>query len=334
MMNLVEVYGRGGIWGGSSRMQIYRGKKKALEILEGNHAKSYGKLAQYAVEIRKANPGRLVKLELERIPPNLNLTNIQKEGCRPFIGLDGFHLKGSFGEVCWMKWALGGNNGLYPLDYGVVESEGKEDSWSFFLYCAHSIIDGPQRELISEIDAAIEKVMPEATRRRCCRHPLSNFKKKFQVKKLGDSRTYKVRNFTLAMDEIKQESPEAYAWLVKVPIAEWARHTFDPKIEHVVAKCGRSVESLESMQRPKTAQHPKERKRLGVEKVGRGMMSLILELVALEGPAPCWQGAWTVDCGLAILATRKSCQDHEEQWGASSTRNWGEEDHQSTQLAQ
>ncbi|GFY97440.1 hypothetical protein Acr_11g0017460 [Actinidia rufa] len=102
--DLVEVYGVA-----ASKMQIYIGKKQALEILEGNHAKSYGKLAQYAVEIRKANPGSWVKLELERISPNLNLPTF----------------KSLLDEV-----ALGGNNGLYPLDYGVVESEGK-DSWAY-----------------------------------------------------------------------------------------------------------------------------------------------------------------------------------------------------------
>ncbi|GFY87982.1 hypothetical protein Acr_05g0016210 [Actinidia rufa] len=33
------------------------------------------------------------------------------------------------------------------------------------------------------------------------------------------------------MDEIKQVSPETHALLVKFPIAEWARHTFDPSVK-------------------------------------------------------------------------------------------------------
>ncbi|GFY97437.1 hypothetical protein Acr_11g0017430 [Actinidia rufa] len=233
-------------------------------------------LAQYAVEIRKANPGSWVKLELERIPPNLNLPTFKrffisfsaiqegfKEGCRPFIGLDGFHLKGSFSEVLLDEVALGGNNGLYPLDYGVVESEGK-DSWSFFLYCAHSIIDEPQR------------------------YPWIITTARQKVKKLGDSRTYTVKNFTLAMDEIKQESPETYAWPVKVPIAEWARHTFDPsvKIDHIINNLVESLNNwLGNARETQYSLHLLKGRRLGVEKVGRGMMSLILELVALEGPA-------------------------------------------------
>ena len=41
-------------------MQLYRGKKKALEIIEGNHARSYTLHPKCAGEIRKTNPGSLV----------------------------------------------------------------------------------------------------------------------------------------------------------------------------------------------------------------------------------------------------------------------------------
>ena len=54
------------------------------------------------------------------------------EGCRPFIGMDGCHLKGPYGGVVISAVGLDGNNGLFPLAFAVVESENKE-SWSFFL---------------------------------------------------------------------------------------------------------------------------------------------------------------------------------------------------------
>ncbi|GFY97434.1 hypothetical protein Acr_11g0017400 [Actinidia rufa] len=64
------------------------------------------------------------------------------EATSTYINLDSN--KGSFGTVLLATVALDVNNGLYPLDYGIVESEGK-NSWSFFLYYVHSIIDGSQR---------------------------------------------------------------------------------------------------------------------------------------------------------------------------------------------
>lgn len=82
----------------TSRMQLYRGKRKALEEIEGNHATSYSKLPKYANEIMKINPGSLVKIERDRVGPKLDvvmfkrifisLAAIQKgfkDGCRPFM---------------------------------------------------------------------------------------------------------------------------------------------------------------------------------------------------------------------------------------------------------
>ncbi|KAA8536950.1 hypothetical protein F0562_029428 [Nyssa sinensis] len=62
-----------------SRMQLYKAKRKALEKLEGSHAKSYAKISGYAHEVRKTNPGSLVKLELERIHPNPELPTFKSD---------------------------------------------------------------------------------------------------------------------------------------------------------------------------------------------------------------------------------------------------------------
>ena len=127
------------------RMQLYRGKRNALKSIEGGHTESYRKLPKYAVEVRNTNPGSIVKLELERISPNFNLPTFKrfficlfanqtgfKNGCRPFIGVDGCHLKGPYGGILLAAVALHGNNGLFPLAIAVVESECKA-SWAFFL---------------------------------------------------------------------------------------------------------------------------------------------------------------------------------------------------------
>ena len=46
--------------------------------------------------------------------------------CRPLIGIDGCHLKAPFGGVLLAIIGLDGNNGLFPIAVGVVESEGRE----------------------------------------------------------------------------------------------------------------------------------------------------------------------------------------------------------------
>lgn len=67
-------------------------------------------------------------------------------GCRPFLGIDGCHLKGPFGGVLLAAISLDGNNGLFPVAIAIVEVECK-DSWLFFLHhldaALVSMIDKP-----------------------------------------------------------------------------------------------------------------------------------------------------------------------------------------------
>ena len=52
-------------------------------------------------------------------------------GYRPFIGVDGCFLKGPYKGVLLTAMGLDANNGYFPLAYGVVEKENK-DNWGYF----------------------------------------------------------------------------------------------------------------------------------------------------------------------------------------------------------
>lgn len=53
-----------------SYMQAFRAKQKALDNIRGKHEVQYGKLWDYATEIRRAMPGSTVKLLTEDAMPN------------------------------------------------------------------------------------------------------------------------------------------------------------------------------------------------------------------------------------------------------------------------
>jgi len=55
-----------------------------------------------------------------------------KHGCRQFIGIDGFHLNGSFGGVLLSIVSLDVNNGLFPLVVTIVEVKNR-DPWTWYL---------------------------------------------------------------------------------------------------------------------------------------------------------------------------------------------------------
>ncbi|KAF8395044.1 hypothetical protein HHK36_018983 [Tetracentron sinense] len=100
-------------------------------------------------------------------------------GCRPFIGMDGYFLKGPFGGMLLTALALDGDLGIYPIAFVVVESKTKE-SWKFFICHLHSVL-GDVRDLTLMTDRqkgvlpAIEEIMPEANNKYCARHIYSNF---------------------------------------------------------------------------------------------------------------------------------------------------------------
>ena len=61
------------------------------------------------------------------------------KGCRPFFGVDGTFLRGPFKGILISVVALDGNNRLFPMAIGVVETE-SQDSWIWFMEKLKSVI--------------------------------------------------------------------------------------------------------------------------------------------------------------------------------------------------
>ena len=127
-----------------NRSQIYRTKRKALEMIQGNHKEQYNMLWDYCEMVRRSNPNSVLLLKVER--PSLEILPVFQRlfvclsairdgfvaGCRPMIGLDGCHLKGPYGGQMLHAVGKDGNEGMYPIAFAVVEAETK-DSWTWFL---------------------------------------------------------------------------------------------------------------------------------------------------------------------------------------------------------
>ena len=90
------------------RSRLYRARNRGKGEDVGSHSNGYKKLAKYAQLVRQTNPRSYMKMQLDRLDITQNPTfkrffvcfeAMRKgfvEGCRPFIGLDGCHLKGNF----------------------------------------------------------------------------------------------------------------------------------------------------------------------------------------------------------------------------------------------
>ncbi|KAK0597529.1 hypothetical protein LWI29_026215 [Acer saccharum] len=120
--------------------RLYGVKHRVLRQIRSEHEHSFKYLGQYAYILNQTNPGVAIHMRVQKpvsIFHRLFLSfEAQKlgflEGCRPFIGLDGCHLKGPCGGILLSAVALDANSGLFPLAVCICEKETKY-SWMWFL---------------------------------------------------------------------------------------------------------------------------------------------------------------------------------------------------------
>ena len=103
---------------------MYRSRKVARGLITGNEEAQYGLLRDYVEMIRRTDVGSKVILQIEMenedAEPKFKMIyiryNAQKVsflgGCKPFVGLDGCHLKGRFGGQLLSATAKDGNDNI------------------------------------------------------------------------------------------------------------------------------------------------------------------------------------------------------------------------------
>ncbi|KAH9753011.1 SWIM-type domain-containing protein [Citrus sinensis] len=196
-------------------------------IRSADHIACYGKLLKYAHILMKMNRGACVKVKVKR--PLSNSPVFQRfflsfpalkvgylTGCRPFIGLDGCHLKGPYRGVLLSAVALDDDSGIFPLAFCICEVE-NYDSWSYFLSLLYEFIGADDH-----------------------RHIFANLKCKFPgLNVMGlfwkACRAANQYDFERAMSQIRAKDQNCYEWLRKIPPAQWSRSGFDHhvKSDHV-----------------------------------------------------------------------------------------------------
>ncbi|PON49589.1 hypothetical protein PanWU01x14_229050 [Parasponia andersonii] len=137
------------------KMKLYRARNKTRREAKEDHDASNAKLRNYCHMVLLTNPRNIAILhslvqpepipmepdsihsDLRPIPvepvpiPRFKRCFIYLEGaiasflnrCRPFIGLDGCHLKGPYGGIMVTVMSVYENLGFYSLSYAIVEQE-------------------------------------------------------------------------------------------------------------------------------------------------------------------------------------------------------------------
>ncbi|KAK1318674.1 hypothetical protein QJS10_CPB04g01530 [Acorus calamus] len=115
--------------------RVLKAKGKALELMHGKPEESYKHIPELREELLKANPCSIVEYQLDvdnsfmRFFVCLGACRLGfLDGCRPFIGLDGCHLKGFYKGIMLSATFVDADSCLFPLAFAAVESE-TGDSW-------------------------------------------------------------------------------------------------------------------------------------------------------------------------------------------------------------
>ncbi|XP_058756260.1 uncharacterized protein LOC131629496 [Vicia villosa] len=227
--------------------RAFKARQLARQVVEGDASKQYSMLWSYGAELKRASIGNTFKLNIHTPGPGLQprfekcymcLDGTKKavtQSCRPFIGLDGCHLKNKYGGILLVAVGRDPNDQYLPLAFGVVETESKE-TWSWFMKLLIEDIGDKRWCFMSDQQKGLVQVFeeeyPAYEHRFCLRHLYANFKKKF-----GGGTLYRDLMMAAAkatyfeahdakMMEIKEANPEAFEWVNAIPKHKWCKHAF------------------------------------------------------------------------------------------------------------
>ncbi|KAJ9545219.1 hypothetical protein OSB04_024926 [Centaurea solstitialis] len=221
------------------------GKEKALAEFDKGLVEHYGKLWDYAEELRKSNPRSTVLVGVNSMPDGKNyfkrfyvcLSGLKEawvQGCRRVIGLDGCFLKTACKGELLSAVGRDANNQIFPFAWAVVTVDNK-DNWKWFMECVIGDIgfsDGHGLTIISDqhkgLLKAAKEVLPLAEHRQCARHIYQNFRKRhtgvlFKNLFWKASKATYPEKFMQVMEEIKQADHQAYDYLMKTDPKSWSR---------------------------------------------------------------------------------------------------------------
>nr|XP_043616369.1 uncharacterized protein LOC122588324 [Erigeron canadensis] len=144
-----------------SMHKIYRANKQTKVKLMGDFTEQYRLLRDYLLELQARNLGTTVKLGFENeTNPDVQTRQFKRiyiclgplkrgfQACgRDLLGVDGCFMKGMFPGQLLTTVGVDPNNQIYPLAYGIVESESRS-SWTWFLKCLGEDLDLNERQLV------------------------------------------------------------------------------------------------------------------------------------------------------------------------------------------
>ncbi|XP_024010580.1 uncharacterized protein LOC112085995 [Eutrema salsugineum] len=220
----------------------WEAREYAISIVRGIPGKSYAKIPKYLHMLKEANPGIHTQYETDITGRFKFLFLSFGQSVRGFykairrvIVVDGTFLKNKYKRVLLVATALDGNSNLYPIAFGVVDSE-NDLSWEWFMRQLKVVIaDKVRLAFVSDrnvsVIKALEKVYPQSSHGIWIHHLLNNVITFFKTQGLTGliakaSKEYRVSAFDTKFAAICSISPAVGKYLQDAGVEKWARCKF------------------------------------------------------------------------------------------------------------
>ncbi|KAG7536838.1 Zinc finger SWIM-type [Arabidopsis suecica] len=222
--------------------QAWESREYAVNEVRGIPEKSYGKIPKYLYMLQQANPGTYTNYEVDCdgrfkylfISFGQSIRRFYKS-IRKVIVVDGTFLKSKYKGVMLVATAVDGNSNLYPIAFGVANSE-IDSSWEWFLKQLKILI-ADDRDLAfvsdrhSSISISLGKIYPLASHGICIHHLIGNVITFHHGRGVADmvakaSKAYRVTEFERLFKNICNISPAIGDYLQDANVEKWARYHF------------------------------------------------------------------------------------------------------------
>ncbi|XP_019261874.1 PREDICTED: protein FAR1-RELATED SEQUENCE 4-like [Nicotiana attenuata] len=234
--------------------------QKVVACIRGTPEENYQILPSYLHMMVAKNPGTYTSIKRDAqnrfaymfFAPTASVAGWSY--CRPVIAIEARFLKSKYRGVLFVVVSKDANNQIFPLCFGVAESENNEAYIWFFGEMRKAI--QVRRELVflsdrnQSIANGIRKVFPEAHHGICLYHFEKNLKQrhaKATVINLLQSaaRSYKREDFNQLMSQLKSIDKKTYNYIMEEPPERWARSWFPRRRYDMLTK--NMAESMNSV---------------------------------------------------------------------------------------
>ncbi|XP_060211904.1 uncharacterized protein LOC132639476 [Lycium barbarum] len=218
--------------------KAWRSLQHAYNVIRISPENNYTLLPQYLHMMKLRNPGTVANIKWtadNKFKYAFFAYGASIEGwkhCRPVMMVDATFLKSKYRGVLMIAVAKDGNNSIFPLAFGIADSENNESYRWFFRHVKK--VFGTRKDLSilsdrhSSIATAIKELYPDTQHGICIYHMEKNLQKYFPSEAIlslfyNAATTYKQAEFRTYMSQIQQIDPKAAEYIEQEPPEIWAR---------------------------------------------------------------------------------------------------------------